>query len=380
MKSFIDSFRRIKPAATKSALATIENTTKKDVAAALERTPVTVRGFLALLSDVADGCSDKIENAARILTKQRFGRIVNLYIPLYLTNACVNNCLYCGFGSRQTIERKTLSIKEVVSEGKRIFSEGYRSVLLVAGEDKKAVSVEYLAEAIYTLKKLGFVFVGIEVAPLSVDDYKFLGKAGLDSVTIYQETYDPLIYGEVHPSGPKKDFEYRLATPERVAIAGIRSINIGFLLGLADFKKEAILLVSHLKYLQKKFWQTAFGVSFPRIHKTPEGFKPKSVVPDNELVRLIMAMRLYNPDVTLTLSTREAPPLRDRLFGAGVNQVSAGSKTSPGAYVVAKEIGAAAEQFPVVDDRTPAEVMAAISASGYESVFKDWDPSLKAVS
>ena len=344
-----------------------------------QKAPVSGNGFLALLSSSADAYSEKIELAARNLTAQRFGRIVNLYIPLYLTNSCINNCLYCGFGKDQNITRKTLDANEINREGQRLLGEGYRSVLLVAGEDFTGEApVDYLAEAIGVLKSAGFVFVGIEAGPMTEDEYRYLGEAGLDSVTVYQETYDRATYKKVHPKGPKKNFDYRLETPERAAKAGIRAINIGFLLGLSDFVKEAVVLATHVKYLQKTFWQTSFGVSFPRIHSAPEGFVPPHPVSDAELVRLIMAMRLFNPDIILTLSTREAPKLRDRLFGAGVNQVSAGSKTSPGAYTLKES--EAAEQFAVVDDRTPTQVMEAINVHGYESVFKDWDPALKPVS
>jgi 2-iminoacetate synthase len=150
-------------------------------------------------------------------------------------------------------------------------------------------------------------------------------------------------------------------------------------LGLSDFRRETLALTAHVKTLQKQFWQTSFGVSFPRIHATPEGYQALHPVTDDQLIRLIMAMRLFNPDITLTLSTREAPGLRDRLFGAGINQVSAGSKTAPGAYVVAVDSTDNTEQFPVVDNRTPTEVVDAIQARGLEWVFKDWDANLKPV-
>ena len=379
MKTFTEYFKNLSGEFLERSAGSVETATEKDVLSTLEKIPLSGHGFLALLSSAADSHSEKIEQAARNLTAQRFGKIVNLYIPLYLTNSCINNCLYCGFGKDQKITRKTLDTKEINREGERLLREGYRSVLLVAGEDFTGEApVDYLAEAIETLKKSGFVFVGIEAGPMTEDEYRYLGQRGLDSVTIYQETYDRATYEKVHPTGPKKNFEYRLQTPERAARAGIRAINIGFLLGLSDFVKEAIVLATHVKYLQKTFWQTSFGVSFPRIHSAPEGFVPPHPVADAELVRLIMAMRLFNPDIILTLSTREAPKLRDRLFGAGVNQVSAGSKTSPGAYTVKNN--SAAEQFAVVDDRTPTEVMEAINGHGYESVFKDWDPALRPVS
>lgn len=377
---FIETWKRLWDGALDAAVARVEKATRSDARRALASAPVTFEGFLALLSPSADAERESLEKAARRLTEQRFGRVVNLYIPLYLSNSCVNSCAYCGFGKNQPIARKTLSVDEVRKEGERIYAEGYRNVLLVAGEDKREVSVGFLEECIRLLKDMGFVFVGIEVQPLSEDEYRKLGRAGLDGVTIYQETYDREIYERVHLAGPKSDFEKRLDTPERAARAGIRSVGVGFLLGLGDFRREAITLAAHIKHLQKYYWQTAVSVSFPRIHTAPGGFETQNPVSDEELIRLILAMRLANPDSLLTLSTRESPEMRDRLFGVGINQVSAGSKTSPGAYAIGAEDEASGEQFPVVDHRAPAEVVEAIRKKGLEWVWKDWDTNLKPAS
>jgi len=377
-QSFLPILSRLHDGLLDSGVRAIERATAEDVQRALTHIPVSPEGLCALLSRSADTLTDTIETAARNLTAQRFGRVVNLYIPLYLTNSCVNNCGYCGFGKDQPIPRKTLSLDELKKEGERLLAEGYKSLLLVAGEDQRVVSVDYLASAIRLMKKIGFVFISVEVGPLSVEGYRTLGNAGLDGVTIYQESYDRAIYDAVHLSGPKKNFDYRIETPERVAAAGIRVVGLGFLLGLADFRREALTLSAHVKYLRKKYWQSSIAISFPRIHTTPSGFTPAAPVADNELVRLIMALRLANPDAILTLSTREAPALRNRLFGVGINQVSAGSKTSPGSY--AGEGAENGEQFPVVDDRTPQQVIAAIRERGFEWVFKDWDENLKPVS
>ena len=382
-QSFLNTWKAIQGPALDEAVSRIEAATEKDARAALSRIPVGFYDFLALLSPSADFLIDDVEEAARELTAQRFGRTVNLYIPLYLSSHCVNGCLYCGFNKDQPIPRRRLSVDDVKKEGERIYGEGYRSVLLVAGEDKREVSVSFLEERVRLLKEMGFVFVGMEVQPLGVEEYRRLGAAGLDGVTVYQETYDREIYERVHPTGPKRDFEWRLKTPERVARAGIRSVGVGFLLGLGDFRREAIALSAHVKHLQKHYWQTAVSVSFPRIHTAPGGFAPENHVSDDELVRLILATRLANPDCLLTLSTREAPALRDRLFGAGINQVSAGSKTSPGAYAIDDEAAAgresSGEQFPVVDERPPSEVVEAIRRKGLEWVWKDWDVNLRPV-
>lgn len=364
------------------AVKKIENATLGDVDAALSSVPVSSGGFLSLISDAADERIGQIETSARDLTIQRFGHTINLYIPLYLSNYCVNNCAYCWFGKDQDIERKTLSFDEISAEGRRLLNEGYRSVLLVAGEDRSEVPVSYIAESVQLMKKAGFVFVGIETQTLSVDEYKLLGAAGLDSVTVYQETYDEEIYRRVHPSGPKKDIKWRLDTADRVAQAGIRSIGLGVLLGLGDYQRDAVMLATHIKHMQKHYWQSSVTISFPRIHAAPGRFAPDNPVSDNELIRLILAMRLAFPDSILTLSTRESAKLRDRMFGLGINQVSAGSRTSPGAYAGGnEEDGAGAgEQFPVSDARTPTEVVEAIRKKGLEWVWKDWDRNLKPVS
>lgn len=374
---FLDTLTRLENGAFDDAVEKIDSATPDGVTAALTNIPVNLDGFLALLSPAADAFADKIRNAARELTAQRFGRVVNLYKPLYLSNAYVNRCLYCGFNSTMDIRRRTLTIDEVAREAQILRSEGYANILLVAGEDGASTPVSFIEESARAVKNMGFSFVGIEVAPLSVDQYKQLGEAGLDGVTVYQETYDRAIYSRVHPGGPKRNFEWRLATAERAAKAGIRNIGIGFLLGLGDHRREALALYAHIKFMQKTYWQTSISISFPRVHQAPPGFTPENRVTDTGLFRLITAMRLANPDVTLTLSTREAPALRDSLFGVGVNNASAGSKTSPGAYSSIGDEDTAGEQFPVVDEREPEEVARSIRSLGLEGVWKDWDPAFK---
>ncbi len=381
MTTFLNVWRSMSESAIDSAIATIDRTPDADVATALTRRPINGAGFLALLSEAADGRIDAIEQAARDLTAQRFGRVINLYIPLYLSSYCINNCAYCGFGQDQSFKRVTLTLDQIRAEGERLYREGYRSVLLVAGEDPKEVPVDYLERAVKVMKLIGFVFVSVEVGPLAVEEYRQLGDAGLDGVTVYQETYDEELYRDVHLSGPKTRFEHRLEAADRVAQAGIRSVGVGFLLGLGDWRKEALALSAHVRHLNRRYWQTSVSISFPRIKEAPGDFlrERSRPVSDAELKRLIFATRLLFPDSVLTLSTREPATLRDRLFGAGINQASAGSKTAPGAYAGTPDVDDG-EQFPVVDERTPQEVMAAIHGLGLEWVFKDWDTNLKPVS
>lgn len=379
-QNFFDIWKNLQGQTLTKAIRRIENASEQDVAFALSKTPVTSDGFLALLSDSADTKIEKIEKAAQNLTAQRFGHTVNLYIPLYLSNHCVNSCLYCHFGKDNPKREKTLTMAELKQEAERILSDGYKSILLVAGENIREVSLSYIANSIKLLKEMGFVFVGIETQTFTEDEYRLLGQAGLDGVTVYQETYDRKVYERVHPRGPKKDFEWRMGAPERVAKAGIRFVGVGFLLGLSDYRREAVNLMSHVKYMQKKYWQTMVSISFPRIHAAPENFDIGKAASDSEFVRLILAARLLNPDTPLTLSTREAPALRDRLFGVGITQVSAGSKTSPGAYSITGPEEMADEQFPVEDTRSPKDVVKAIRLKGLDQVWKDWDMNLKPVS
>jgi len=355
------------------AMGRIRAATAAEVETALDRTPATQEGFFALLSDMPEDLAARAQAAAREITQRRFGRTVNLYIPLYLSNHCVNSCAYCWFAKSNPSPRIRLSIEQVEAEARALRAEGYRSILLVSGEDPANIGVEFIAGCVRLMKRMGYVFVGLEAEAMETAEYRTLAEAGLDSVTVYQETYDPQVYAAVHPSGPKKDYRRRMETPQRAAMAGIRSVGMGVLLGLADWRKEAVALAMHVKHMNKYHWNTMVSVSFPRIHSAPGGFAPPHPVSDGEFARMIAAMRLAFPDSTLTLSTREAPALRDRLFGMGINQVSAGSRTSPGAYTHNIHAG---EQFPVADERTPAQVASAIREVGMEWVFKDWDPNL----
>ena len=371
--SFYDIWTGVISPRLDEAIAKIESAGPGDVLAALERTPATQEGFFALLSEMPDNLADMAQAAARRITEQRFGGTVNLYIPLYLSNHCVNNCAYCWFAKSNPARRTVLTIERVEKEAALLRGEGYRSILLVSGEDPARTGVEFIADCVRLVKRMGFVFVGLEAEAMETAEYRHLAQAGLDSVTVYQETYDPAIYAEVHPSGPKKDYRRRMETPRRAAMAGIRSVGMGVLLGLADWRREAVALALHVKHMQKYHGSAMVSISFPRIHSAPGGFVPSHPVSNGQFIRMIAAMRLAFPDSTLTLSTREAPDLRDRLFGMGINQVSAGSRTSPGAYT---QNAGAEEQFPVADERTPAQVASAIRSHGLEWVFKDWDPNM----
>lgn len=301
-------------------------------------------------------------------TVQRFGKTIQLYAPLYLSNECIDTCLYCGFSRPNRIERKTLSVDEVLREADYLIQQGFQHLLLVSGEHPKKVSIAYLSEIAKKLRPK-IASLSIEVAPFLEKEYRALIQAGVDGVVIYQETYNQDIYRQVHLGGPKKDFQQRLKAIEEACHAGLRLAGIGVLLGLAPWREEIPKLISHAKYLMKHYWQTQFTISLPRLKPCASGFRTTHPVSDQELEEIICWIRSALPETGIVLSTREKPALRDRLLKLGITQMSAGSRTEPGGYLQPEASG---KQFELEDHRSPAEVAAAISKAGYEPVWKDW--------
>jgi len=309
---------------------------------------------------------ESMAQKARELTLKHFGRTILLYVPLYLNNECDNQCVYCGFTNNK--QATMLSVKQVLAEAELLYQKGFRHILLVAGEKREKITIDYLKEVVSRLHEK-FESISLEIFPLSEEEYRILFEAGVDGLTIYQETYNRELYKKYHPSGPKSDYDYRLATPERAGRAGFYRINIGALLGLAPWQEELQALAKHAAYLKKKFWRSQISISFPRLKNSNAKFQPPYPVSDRELVEMILRLRVLLPTVGLVMSTRESASLRDNLIQLGITQMSAESKTSPGGYSNCQ----AKEQFSVADSRSVEEVMAAISQKGYEPVFKDWD-------
>jgi len=332
---------------------------------------VSYKDYLELLQPVSDQKLEAMAQQAKQLTLKHFGRTIQLYIPLYLCNECDNQCVYCGFSQKLKEKRRFLSVDEVLAEAEIIYQKGFRHILLVSGEKRDKVSLDYLKEVISKLHNK-FESISLEVFPLEEAEYLELFKAGADGLTIYQEVYNREIYKQVHPQGPKADYNFRLATPERAGRAGFYRINIGTLLGLGKWQEEAALLGKHAADLKKKFWQAQISVSFPRLKGSVAGFKPLNPVADQQLVQLICALRIFQPTLGLVLSTREPARLRDNLISLGITQISAESKTSPGGYAEKEQ---AEKQFEIADDRSLSEVAEAIRQKGYDPVMKDWDKS-----
>jgi 2-iminoacetate synthase len=349
----------------------IYSTTSQDVEKILIKTKIDLFDFAALLSPAAENFLEPMAQIAHNITVQRFGKTIKLYAPLYLSNECTNSCIYCGFNKTNEIPRITLNELEIEKEAKAIFDTGIRHILLLTGESPKHANIDYLKKAVNICKKY-FSSVAIEVYPLTIEEYEELYKTGVDSLTIYQETYNKDTYKKVHIAGKKSDFEWRLETPERGCKAGLRYVGIGALMGLNDFRIEEFFVGLHASYLMKNFWKTHIGISFPRIRKAEGNFTPKMIVTDKNLVQSMLALRIFLNDVGLVISTREPANLRNKLLPLGVTQMSAGSKTEPGGYTKQNTAG---EQFEVEDKRNVTEFVNMLRQQGYDPVMKDWDIS-----
>lgn len=354
-----------------SVSQSIASKSDTDVRIALNKERLDIEDFKALISPAASPYLEQMAAKSRQLTLRRFGKTIQFYIPLYLTNACTNHCVYCGFNHENKIKRIILTDEEILNEVRAIKELGqFEHILLVTGESPRHAGVEYLENAIRLIKPY-FSSISIEVQPMEQEDYERLIQAGLNSVYIYQETYNQARYPIYHPKGKKRDFKYRLYTYDRLGKAGIHRMGLGVLIGLEDWKTDVTMMAMHLRYLQKRYWRTKFSISFPRMRPhAGEGFKPNVIMKDRELAQLMFAFRLFDHDVELALSTRELPEFRNNMIQLGVTSMSAGSKTEPGGYFSYPN---ALEQFEMADNRHPEEIRRSVQASGYEVIWKDWD-------
>ena len=357
-----------------------------------------LRAFQGFLDPAADSVLEGMAARSQALTVKFFGRVMRLFAPLYLSNECINNCKYCGFSRDNPILRVTLPVAQVVSEARHLGQEGFRNVLLVAGEHPKFVSNGYLEACVRALRQEAAIpGVSLEVGPMETEEYRPLVAAGAEGLIVYQETYDRATYEEMHTSGPKRNFDWRLDCPERAYAAGFRRLGLGALFGLHDWREEALALAAHVDHLLRHCWKAHVTVSLPRLRPAAGGFAPRFPLGDRDLVQLICAFRLAFPQVGIVLSTREPADLRDALIPLGVTMISAGSHTEPGGYTgvgrddlhltvrgrrcetdAAAAPDAHAEgQFDIADTRSPSEVAALLrSKHGLEPVWKDWDEGL----
>ncbi|SHO49095.1 2-iminoacetate synthase ThiH [Desulfopila aestuarii] len=346
------------------------NVTSDQVERAIHSLQPTELDFLTLLSPGAAYRLEEMARRAHDLTVQFFGRTIQMFIPIYISNYCSNHCVYCGFHRGNRISRRKLSLAEIESEARSIAATGMRHVLMLTGESPAHTPPEYLVEATRLLKRY-FASVSVEIFPLEEEGYRSLKNAGADGLTLYQEVYDQKIYQQVHLAGRKADYRFRLDGPERGARAGLRAVNIGPLLGLGEPRKEVFLAGLHANYLTRKYLQTEIGLSLPRMNPAEGDFTPPAPVDDRMFVQFMLALRCFLPRVGLTISTRERADFRDHLIPLGVTRFSAGSCTGVGGYVETKE--GDVPQFEITDDRSVEQVAAAVVAAGYQPIYKDWD-------
>lgn len=354
------------------------------VSRALAKSRRDLNDFAALISPAAAPFLAQMATQAQQLTRQRFGHALQFYIPLYLSNLCANDCSYCGFSMSNALKRRTLTLAEVEQECQAIKAQGFATVLLVAGEHEKKVGQEYFKQVLPVIKRY-FSYVLLEVQPLSSQDYAELRQYGLDGVLVYQETYDRSYYARHHLRGKKMDFDWRLATPERLGQAGVDKIGLGVLLGLGDWRLDSIYLALHLRFLQQHYWRSRYSMSFPRLRPCAGGLAEQILeqhqsqqpsqqhITDRQLVQLICAWRLFDPELELSLSTRESAPFRDSVVPLAITSISAGSKTSPGAYATEQQ---SLEQFSTDDQRPVTEVARSMQQAGLQPVWKDWEAGL----
>ena len=348
----------------------IYNTTAENVERTLAKTErLNHTDFLHLVSPIAQKYLEPMAQKSMKLTRERFGNTMQMFAPMYLSNECQNICTYCGFSLDNKLPRRTLSTKEIEQEIAAIKAFGFDHILLVTGEANQTVGLDYFKKVLPYFTA-AFSQVSIEVQPMDYEDYLELKQLGLYSVLVYQETYHENEYKKHHPKGKKSNFRYRLETPDRLGEAGIHKIGIGALYGLEDWRIDSAYVAEHLSYLEKQYWQSKFSISFPRLRPHEGDLEPKVEMTDKDLVQLICAYRLYNADVELSMSTREAPKFRDHVAKLGITTMSAGSKTNPGGYSVEPQ---SLEQFEIEDMRTPAEISEMLSKQGFDVVWKDWE-------
>ena len=348
----------------------INSKTARDVEIALSKEHLNIDDFMALISPAAEPYIENMAQLSHKYTMERFGKTISMYIPLYVSNACSNYCVYCGFNHNNPMQRTTLTMEQVKAECEAIRRLGpFENLLIVSGEFPSVNGVDYIEKVLQTARPY-FNNLTIEVMPMKENDYYRLTQSGLNGVVCFQETYNEANYKKYHPKGMKSIYEWRLNGYDRMGAAGVHKIGMGVLIGLEDWRTDVTMLARHLQYLRRNYWRTRYSINFPRMCPSEGGYQPKVVMSDKELAQLTFAFRLFDHDVDISYSTRENPAFRANMMRLGVTSMSAGSKTEPGGYATSPD---ALEQFEVSDDRTPLEVANEIRTLGYEAVWKDWD-------
>ncbi|MFA6805285.1 MAG: 2-iminoacetate synthase ThiH [Candidatus Methanomethylophilaceae archaeon] len=342
--------------------------TSSDVVRALEKDHLLPEDFAALLSPAADPYLEKMAERARDETRRHFGNSVCMFTPIYTSNYCTNQCVYCGFNCKNQIHRAKLSIEEVDTEMKAIASTGLTEILILTGESRTMSDIEYISECVKVAAKY-FSSIGMEVYPMNSDEYRYLRDCGADYVTVFQETYDPKRYAELHLGGPKRIFSYRFNAQERALRGGMRGVAFGALLGLGDFRKDAFSCGMHAYLLQRKYPHAEISFSLPRLRPCISNEKDDNPVHERQLLQVALAYRIFMPFAGETISTRECKDFRDNIVGLCATKISAGVCVGIGGRAEEEK---GDEQFDISDPRSVEEVRKALVDKGLQPVFNDY--------
>lgn len=342
--------------------------TSQDVLSALQKDSLEPHDFMALLSSAAAPHLEAMAQRARSVTRARFGLNISLFTPLYIANYCNNGCRYCGFNSKQNIKRAKLDRDEILSELEKIAESGLEDILILTGESEALSPTDYIAEAV-SLAKPYFANIGIEIYPTNEKDYKVLHEAGADYVTVFQETYDLETYDYYHPYGNKRVFPYRFYAQERALKNGFRGAGFAALLGLSDFRKDALATGLHLSKVQKTYPESELSFSVPRLRPVAGKLGEfNHLVSDKDLVQIMCAYRLFVPQAQITVSSRESVAFRNAVMDICATKVSAGVQVDVGGHA---EKNKSSEQFDINDGRSVKEMHEAIQARGLQVVYRD---------
>lgn len=345
--------------------------TDEDVKAAINKERLELKDFAALLSPAAEPFLEEMAQRAQEEKLKHFGNVIYMFTPLYIANYCQNYCIYCGFNCRNRIKRARLDFKQIENEMKAIAETGLEEVLILTGESPTMSDVKYIGEACRIAGKY-FRMVGLEIYPVNVDEYRYLHECGADFITVFQETYNPERYGELHLGGNKRIFPYRFNAQERALKGGMRGVGFAALLGLSDFRKDAYATGLHAYLIQKKYPHAEIAFSCPRLRPTVNNEELSAEgVDEHKLLQVITAYRLLLPFANITISTRERALFRDNAINIAATKISAGVSTGIGGH--SDEIEEHGDdQFVISDDRNVEDVKAAILAKGLQPVMNDY--------
>lgn len=347
-----------------------EDYTASDVIRAIESDSCSLEDFKALLSPAAEPFLEQIARKARLETRKHFGNSAYFFTPIYISNYCENYCIYCGFNCHNKIKRAKLSMEEIHDEMKAIAETGLEEILILTGESRKASDVKYIGEACKIAKKY-FKNIGIEVYPMNSDEYRYLRECGADYVTVFQETYNSDKYETLHLAGHKRIFPYRFNAQERALMGGMRGVAFAALLGLDDFRKDALGTGMHAYLIQRKYPWAEISISCPRLRPiiNNASINPKDVH-EKQLLQIMCAYRIFLPFAGMTISTRECAEFRDNVVGLAATKISAGVSTGIGSHSESEDKGDA--QFEIADTRGLEEIYESLKKRGIQPVMNDY--------